>query len=255
MRIARDSVFGNLPKTLVADLLDAYSGVLENFEQHRWEPSELNGGKVCEAAYSIVRGYLERAYPDRAHGPRNMVDACRRLEMEFDRSYPLSARVQIPRMVIALYEIRNNRGVGHAGGDVNPNQMDATAVLYMSKWIVAELIRLLHSVSVEEARDVVEDLVERQISFVWQRGDVKRVLAPGLTQKQQVLLLLAGTSSAQEAEMMRWMEHARRADLRKNVLRPLHKARWIEFDETNLSLRLLPPGVEAAEELIRKLHT
>ncbi|MBB3083292.1 hypothetical protein [Geodermatophilus sabuli] len=48
-------------------------------------------------------------------------------------------------MMIGLYDIRNNRGVGHAGADVDPNHMDATVVLYQSKWLVAELVRLLHT--------------------------------------------------------------------------------------------------------------
>ena len=67
-----------------------------------------------------------------------------------------SPRIQIPRMIAALYEIRNHRGVGHAGGDVNPNQMDATAVLYISKWLMAELVRILHGLTTDEASEIVE---------------------------------------------------------------------------------------------------
>lgn len=91
-----------------------------------------------------------------------MVSACRNLEKE---QGPRSARIQIPRMVIALYEIRNNRGVGHAGGDVDPNHMDATAVVYMSKWVVAELVRLLHGLTTDEATELVDALVEREVAL------------------------------------------------------------------------------------------
>jgi hypothetical protein len=38
--------------------------------------------------------------------------------------------------------------------------------------------------------------------------------------------------------------------LRKNVLKPLHKDRLIEYDQTGCSVRLLPPGVTAAEGLV-----
>jgi len=48
-------------------------------------------------------------------------------------------------MLIAQYEIRNNRGVGHVGGDVDQNHMDAKIVVEMAKWTIAELIRLFHS--------------------------------------------------------------------------------------------------------------
>ncbi|WP_314325751.1 hypothetical protein [Paenarthrobacter ilicis] len=242
-----------LPLGLATDVLSAFTEVVNNFEQHRWEPSELNGGKLCEAVFTAVEGYLSGSYADRSSKPRNMVQACQSLEQKYPQAVR-SARIQIPRMLVALYAIRNNRGVGHAGGDVDPNQMDATVVLYMSKWLVAELVRLLHTCSTQEAADVVEELVERQIALIWQRGDKKRVLQPGLSRKEQLLLLLAGVTDATESEVIRWMEDSNKHNLRNQTLRPLHKARWIEFDEGDSTVRLLPPGIEEAEKLIKSLQ-
>lgn len=254
MAVDAQTAFSVLPPGLSKDLLDAFSEVVLNYEQHRWEPSELNGGKLCEATYTIVEGFLDGGtFKDRANKPSNMVAACQSLEKSYPATSPRSPRIQIPRVLMALYEIRNNRGVGHAGGDVNPNQMDATAVLYLSKWLMAELVRLLHTVTTQEASSLVEELVERQIALVWQMGDKRRVLDPTVNQKQQVLILLAGTTSASEAEMISWMEHKNKGNLRSKVLRPLHRQRMIEFDENDSTLRLLPPGVAAAESLIRKL--
>lgn len=252
MSIDPNTAFAALPSTLVQDLLDAHAEVVTNYAEHRWEPSELNGGKLCEAVYTIVEGHLSGTYPTRASKPRNMPAACLALEQKYTAANR-SPRIQIPRMIVALYEIRNNRGVGHAGGDVNPNQMDATAVLYMSKWLMAELVRLFHGLTTDQASEVVEALVEREISLVWKWGEKRRVLRTGLTFKQQVLLLLAGATEATEAELVSWLEHKRPNDVRKAVLRPMHKERLIDFDETTKLIRLLPPGVEAAEKLIHSL--
>ncbi|WP_311243925.1 hypothetical protein [Microbacterium sp. WCS2018Hpa-23] len=252
MSIDPKTAFAALPPTLAQDLLDAYAEVVTNYAEHRWEPAELNGGKLCEAVYTIVEGHLSSTYPARANKPKNMPAACLAIENKHTTAVR-SARIQIPRMIVALYEIRNNRGVGHAGGDVNPNQMDATAVLYMSKWLMAELVRLLHGLTTEQASEVIEALVEREISLVWKWGEKRRVIRTGLTLKQQVLLLLAGVTEATEAELVAWLEHKRPNDLRKAVLRPMHKERLIDFDETIKVIRLLPPGVEAAEKLIHSL--
>ncbi len=246
--------FAVLPVTLAMDLLDAYAEVVTNFAEGRWEPSELNGGKLCEAVFSIVDGFMSGTYPARSSKPKNMVDACKALETAYP-SFPKtnrSPRIQIPRMLVALYEIRNNRGVGHAGGDVNPNQMDATAVLYMSKWLVAELVRLLHGLTTDEATEVVEALVEREIAVVWKWGDKRRILVTGLTWKQQVLLLLWSVTEASEAELVAWLEHKEVRTLRKDVLRPMHKARLLDYDETTKLLRLLPPGIRDAEALLHE---
>ena len=64
-------------------------------------------------------------------------------------------------MLFALYEIRNSRGVGHVGGDVDANHMDAEFVLSAAKWVVAELVRLFHSTDVNIATEVVDALVDK----------------------------------------------------------------------------------------------
>lgn len=250
MALDPKDAFNAIPPTLVDDLLEAYRQVVKNYAEHRWEPSELNGGKLCEAAHTILVGYFAGAYPVRARKPTNMVDACKQLEAQ---AGPRAARIQIPRMIMALYEIRNNRGVGHAGGDVDPNHMDATTVVYMSKWVVAELVRLLHGLTTDEATGLVDALVEREIALVWKSGEKRRVLAAGLTLKKGTLLLLAGVAEATEADLFSWLEQRRASDYRDRVLRPMHKARLIEFDEKAGAITLLPPGVEAAEALIREL--
>jgi len=154
-------------------------------------------------------------------------------------------------MITALYEIRNNRGVGHAGGDVDPNAMDATAVLYMSKWILAEIVRVLHTLSTDDATDIVDALVEREVALVWSSGDLKRVLKPGLTLKQQMLVLLVSEpGDVKEADLIKWMERPNLARFRRDVLRPAHKAKLIEHDEKSGLVKLLPPGVEQAEQLL-----
>lgn len=48
--------FSVLPATLRDDLLDAFNQIVTSYREHRWEPSELNGGKLCEAAFTIVKG-------------------------------------------------------------------------------------------------------------------------------------------------------------------------------------------------------
>ena len=252
MALTAADAFADLPSGLRKDLIDAYNDVVKNYAERRWEPSELNGGKLCEAVYTIIRGMADGALPLRSSKPKNMVDACR--DMEKETSQSRSVRIQIPRMVLGLYEIRNNRGVGHAGGDVDPNEMDATAVLYMSKWLMAELVRVRHTLTTAEAASLVESLVERQMPLVWSAGDKKRVLRPALTWKQNtLLLLLSEAGEVSEQDLFRWLEHKSVGNFRGTVLRPGHQNRLWEYDEDTRTVTLLPPGVEVAENLVRSL--
>lgn len=243
-----------LPSGLRQDLLDEFAKIVKNYAEGRWEPAELDGGKLAEAAYCVCRGYVDGSYPARASKPRNMVDASRALEKE-SASAPRSIKIQIPRMALALYEVRNNRGVGHVGGDIDPNHMDATCVLQMSKWIVAELIRALHGMPVDDAAELVEALVERETPLVWKVGDKKRVLEAGMRMRDKTLLLLHATpGEVAEGDIRSWVESKNSTEYRRDVLGRLHKEKLVEYDPAARTVVISPTGVAYVEEnLIRKL--
>ena len=73
-------LLAEIPESLRNDLFKAFNEVERNYREGRWEPSELNGGKLCEVVYSILNGYIQGEYPSSVSKPRNMVEACRRLE-------------------------------------------------------------------------------------------------------------------------------------------------------------------------------
>ena len=245
---ALTSVFGDLPSSLRDELLAAFGQIVKNFRERRWEPAELNGGKLCEIVYAILRGYVDGKYPTRAKKPKNMVDACKKLEQD-GAAAPRSIQIQIPRMLVALYEIRNNRNVGHVGGDVDPNHMDAVCVLQMSKWIVAELVRVLHNVDTDIATDVVDTLVERETPLIWEVNGRKRVLDTSLRMKPKTLLLLyASNGPVSDRDLVSWLEHSNGSVYRRDILRPAHKARIIEYDEQTGLAQLSPLGVAYVED-------
>lgn len=239
-----------LPSGLRDDLVSSFQRIERNFRESRWEPSELNGGKLCEVAYSILKGHVDRAYPSRASKPPNMVDACRSLE-QAGGQVPRSIRIQLPRMLIALYEIRNSRGVGHLGGDVSPNCMDALCVFQMSKWITAELIRVLHEVSTEEAQAAVDALSVREIPLVWKINGRMRLLDGSLSMKQKTLALLyASPDGLTESDLVANVEHSNPSVYRRDVLRRAHKERLIEYDGSAKMAYISPLGLREVEEEI-----
>jgi hypothetical protein len=239
-----------LPPQLRQDLLGSFTEIVNNFAENRWEPSELNGGKLCEAAYSICKGLCSGSLPQRAQKPRNMLQACQALERDYAQA-DRSPRIQIPRMVVALYEIRNNRGVGHLGGDVDPNHMDAVAVLQMSKWIVAELVRIMHGMSTEDASDLVDALVEREVPLVWRVGQVRRVLDQRLSMRDKTLVLLHSIpGAAAEADLVAWVEHSNPSVYRRDVLRRAHRDRLLEYDATARTAQISPLGIAYVEDRV-----
>ena len=224
--------------------------------EHRWEPSELNGGKFSEAVYSVIEGSIKDKFPTKPSKPSDMVKACRALETipaDPHRVGDRSLRILIPRVLQALYEIRNNRGVGHVGGDVDPNFLDATAVYAMASWVLAEIVRIFHAVSTKEAQEIVDELVERKHPLVWEVDGIRRVLDPQMNKTDQAFLLLYSKSGwVSEKDLFDWVEYSNSSMFRKSVLVASHNSRLIEYDQAQGRARISPLGSADVERRLLK---
>jgi hypothetical protein len=248
-----DKLLGHLPESLRKELLKEFNNIVNNFREGRWEPSELDGGKMCEVVYSILKGFVDSSYPAHASKPNDMVWSCRQLE-QAPQTFSRSVRISIPRLLIALYDVRNTRGVGHVGGEVDPNHMDAALIFYSSKWILAELIRVFNKVDTKTATAAVEALVEREIPFIWKVDGIKRVLSTNLKMKEKVLILLySEDASISEETLVKSVEHSSPAVFRRDILLKGHKARLWEYNRVSKSITISPLGiVEVETKLLSK---
>jgi hypothetical protein len=251
MTLTYTDLLRNLPISLKEELITEFNKLLKNYREGKWEPAELNGGKLCEIIYSIIKGYISGSYPISASKPSNFYDSCKAFETA--SSFPRSVRIQVPRILIALYEVRNNRGVGHVGGDVNPNRMDATFVLSSAKWLISELIRIFHGVNVNEAEEAIELIIQRETEFIWNIGTKKRVLVDGLDYKMQVLLLLYNCidGKASDDELFDWIEYSNKSSFKTKLLKALHDDRLIEYDSNSRIAHISPKGISLIEEAIK----
>lgn len=240
-----------IPDGLREPLLAEYGSIVQNFAENRWSPSELSGGKFCEIVYTILDGFARSSYAAMPSKPRAFDQACRGLES--NGHVPRSFQILIPRLLPALFEVRNNRGVGHAGSDVDPNHMDAVFVMSSCSWVMAELVRVFHGISTAEAQKIVDGLVERRVSMLWVGQDMKRVLDPEMSLRDQVLLLSStAPDKILSADLLKWTDY-KNASYFKKMLRDLHKKRLIELSADEQTVLLLPPGDKIASALIAKV--
>jgi hypothetical protein len=241
-----------LPPGLRDPLVDCFSEIGRNFAERRWEPTELNGGKFCEIVYTILDGALSGTYAGAPSKPAKMVEACRLLEQRSacaSRVGDRSLRILVPRLLPVLYEIRNNRGVGHVGGDVDPNFQDAVAVYQMASWVMAELVRIFHQIPIGEAQETVDALVERKHPIVWQTMGIRRVLDPSLSKADQSLMLLYSAGGwIDEKDLAAWVEYSNLTQYRNRVIIPLHDSRILEYDKKLRRMHLTPRGSEDVEQ-------
>lgn len=233
-----------LPKELVRALLSCYREIKENFYLGKHEPSELNGGKFCEVVIRILEHEAYTKFTPLGVQIKNMGDKLRQFENATAND---SVRFHIPRVVNGIYNVRNKRGVGHVGGDVSPNQADATLVATSCDWILAELVRIHYTIPLAEAQKIVDALVQRRLPIVFEIGGRKRVLNPKLKFNQKVLLVLASEHPAEvrDKTLFEWVEHSNFTSFRQAILEGLHEEKLIEYHDGLCTI--LPPGLRVVE--------
>lgn len=249
MALTIDDAFSDLPSGLRKPLLEEYRAAVTAYREGRWETVGIKAGKLCEVIYTIIRGHVDGKFPPKPSKPKNMLDACNQFQHADVTTFGRPIRIQIPRVLIAVYELRNNRDIGHIGGDVDPNRMDSEFFLRAVKWLLAELIRVFHKADIAEVQDLVEAVSERTIPLVWERKGKIRVLNPDLATKDKVLAILYhSTAEVSEKDLCEWVEYSNPSVFRQKVLKSLHEKKLIEYDKRNKTVMILPPGEKHVED-------
>lgn len=248
--ITGNTLLASLPSGLRDPLLEEYRGIVTAYQEGRWKLSSLDAGRFCEVVYTVLDGALSGTFAGVPSKPSRFPDACRALENRppiavGDRSI----RILIPRVLPGMYEIRNNRNVGHVGGDVSANRMDATFLRDSSTWVMAELIRIFHNVSIQDAQAAVDALSERKVPLVWEHDGRKRVLAPHMRAKDKVLTLLHAAPAGESAQdLQSWVKY--KSKFRQQVLEQLADDLLIELNSAGTHAVITPLGAKYVEENI-----
>jgi hypothetical protein len=247
-----DDAFTSLPTSLRARLLTRYRDLKSAYINGQYDAAGLRAGRLAEVLLRVLQHELTGKHVPLGSKIENFAEECAKLQRLPKTSGVESLRVIIPRAINFLYTLRNKRGIGHEGGDVEANVIDAATCVRVADWCVAELLRVVHTLSLEEAQALLDAIAEREVPQVWAVAGVKRVLNTGLTYKEQTLLLLyADPDTAVPTEdLLAWTEYARPSLYKRDVLNPLHKARLVEYDRTNEQVRLSPTGASEVDTKI-----
>src|SRR2546425_2029562 len=183
------------PPDVVDALLEAYKEIESNYALRKWKASELDSGHFVEAARRLLENVLLGAYTPIGQSLPKFNDGV--LAQYEKGAGHESFRILIPRVLKAIYNIRNKRGVGHVG-PVSPNEIDSTLILYSAKWVLAELVRLASGFSPADVQRAVDEIIERYVPIPWKQGARTRVLERKVPARDQILILLYDQSPQSE---------------------------------------------------------
>jgi len=247
-----DIALSSVPKALRTRLLASYSDIKSRHLRGEFDSSGLSVGKFAETVLRVLQQELIGTSIPFGQKIPNFKDECDKIEQTPKTAGVESFRVLIPRAISFLYTLRNKRGIGHVGGDVDANQVDSFTMVRLADWIIAELIRFYHRLSLEDAQDLVDAVVDRNLPAVWSVSGKKRILRTDLSFNDQTLLLLYDeiASGVLTEDLFAWTEYSNFSTFKSSVLGALHKKRLVEFDRANQLVYISPLGQQYVEENI-----
>jgi hypothetical protein len=248
------AALSNVDKIFRPKIVQHYISTKTALVESRFEGVGLAAGKFCEATLRLLQQEVHGTHTAFGKSIPNFADECRKLVVSTSGATPEALRVVMPRALVFVYTVRNKRGIGHIGGDVDANQIDAVTISRTCDWIMCELVRVYHGLSLEEAQDIVDGLALRNIPQVWYVQGKRRVLRTDLSMKQKVLLIChqEGSGSVLTEDLFDWLEYSNLAVFRSKVLTPLHKDRLIEYDKAAQTVVISPLGIKLVEDTILK---
>jgi hypothetical protein len=249
-----DDALKAIPSTFRKHILKTYRDLKRRHSEAKFDASGLSAGKFCESVFRFLQHHLTGSCVPFGTAIPNFADECAKLVALPKTAGNESLRVVMPRTLVFLYTLRNKRGIGHIGGDVEANQLDSQVIVTASDWVVCELIRVFHNLSLEEAQDLVDSVSTRQVPDIWDVAGRKRVLRDDLDFKDKTLLLLYSShdQGALVEDLFLWSKYSNQHVYVRAVLQPLDKEALVDFDSETDFVTISPLGIKRVEEKIMK---
>jgi hypothetical protein len=256
-----DQALANIPVKFRSRIIKEYKKLKERYSKALYDAefdvSGLSAGRFVETVLRCLQHELTGTFiPFGKHIP-NLPAECRTLMGLPKTAGNESLRIIIPRALVFLYTIRGKRGIGHVGGDVEADAIDARTIVRVCDWIVCELIRIYHKLSLEEAQAIVDVLSTRTLPDIWEIGGKKRVLRTDLSTKGKTLLLAYADihTGVLVEDLYSWVDYSNLGMFKVRVLKPLHDKRLIEYDRESGVVFISPLGIQEVENKILRQPT
>ncbi len=180
----------SIPKELVDDLLNSYENLRKYYFLKDYISAGVRAGRFSETGMRILQHIAFQSYTPLTSQLNSFPAEVKRLADVQASLLNESIRLLIPKTLQVVYDLRNKRDLGHVGGDVDNNFVDATLALTCCSWVIAELLRMYYTANIEESQELVDSIVQVKIPLIQEfSGDLK-ILKGNLPVSSKILVLL-----------------------------------------------------------------
>lgn len=230
--------------------LKHFQAMTTEFQQSAWEESIGKGAKFIEAALKALYVHAGKTLPAAREFKAGKV--MNDLEQLSSGSFDDSIRLTIPRACRFTYDVASNRGARHDPGEIDPNQMDARAVVAGASWIMAEMLRYAQKGTLDPAgvRELVDGLTQRQYPVIEDVDGRVYFHVRGASARDVALLSLWHKHPGRMTEDELIVAVVRHQFKKANATMAVRRLGHLVDRDEHGRLRLLQPGMRFAEQLI-----
>ncbi|MBP6012471.1 MAG: hypothetical protein KBA31_09615 [Alphaproteobacteria bacterium] len=235
----------------VTAILKHFADLQEKFVEEKWDAVCLKAGKFVEAVTKALMVHCGQNLP--AARDFKAGNELRKLEQLPKGTHAETVRIVIPKACVFIYEVVNNRGGRHDPGDLDANPMDATAIVPLASWVLAEMVRYCDGRDTGEASDLIAELTQKIYPYFEEIDGRAYVNVRNLGGPDYALLLL----------YFRYPKRMTRRELVESIARHgvtenaagmaiTRMSDLLDDNESGLLLRAV--GRQKAEELLKRLR-
>jgi hypothetical protein len=246
-------VAAGMPSALAHEVLAAFTQAKQRFYLNDFMPNAVEGGRFSEAVLRVLQWATTGTFTPLAD-PRFKADTViTTLSGLPAGSHPESVRLHIPRAVRVIYDIRNKRNTAHLSDGIDPNFQDASIVASILGWVLAELVRLYHSLSADDAQAMIDALVAREVPLIQVFDGMPRLLKTiGASDHVLVLVYWSGENGVNRKVLTEWLPKPMRTNIVR-TLKQLHDKHLIHFTDPTVRITIAGQRDVESRELIQSV--
>jgi len=181
-----------IDNSLAKATVESYVEMQQRFLIGDWAPSQLNGGRLCEAvARSLF--YLDTGKVNHKKLPGEICDYL--VDQKQPHTLTTKDRHHIAKVIGVVYKFRSDRGAVHISPVHTANHMDSVLILHAGKWAFGELLRLAISQDPQTVGEIIEQLVQLEHSLIHEIDGKPLVLMKRISAPYEILVLLHHSTS------------------------------------------------------------
>jgi hypothetical protein len=234
----------------VKRMLNHYKEMNLCYGSGKFQECGLHMGKFCENVGNIIIKELG----GQVHASPQLNNILTEIDnLNNNTTVDKMIRVTIPRFLRAAYDLRSQRDAVHTNLETPVSHADAHAGVNLSRWILAELIRVYGSAKhIDEAAALIESLTRQVSPYIDDYEGRRLIMSNKLSVSQEILVHLYNwpAGGLDVSLLNQWIPKVNMNHIRTSV-RQLQYKRLVHYDGQNA--KITPLGVKEVENILNQI--